>query len=151
MGLHRIRKVLNPDKGYPCVFRNWKANSHCNLLHGYDLIFSVTLECNKNDLDYAGQVFDFGAFKRIKMRLDEIFDHKLIVASDDPDRERIMDLKHAGIADVIELPTVGAEAFALWLCIEVFDLLCHTNRDKVVRIVETECRENGANSGFWRS
>lgn len=143
---YRVTKLLNPGKGYPCVFRNWRANSHCNLLHGYDLIFSVTLECDEKDLDHAGHVFDFGAFKPLKKRLDDTFDHKLIVASDDPDRERIMDLHFAGIAHVIEMPKVGCEAFSGWLTVEVFELLLANNRHNQVSIVECRVFETDANS-----
>lgn len=142
----RIKKTLNPGKGYPCVFRNWRANSHCNLLHGYDLTFGITLECDAKDRDHAGHVFDFGGFKPLKKRLDDTFDHKLLVAFDDPDRERIMDLHHAGIAHVVEMEEIGCEAFAGWLSVEMFEILLAANRHEQVRIIECRVSENAANS-----
>ena len=34
---------------FPCAYRQWRADSHCNLIHGYS--FSMKFYFGTNDLD----------------------------------------------------------------------------------------------------
>ena len=60
--------------GYSTAFRQWKADSHCNKIHGYAFCFKVWFE---GELDERGWVIDFGCFKRngVKEWLKNLFDH----------------------------------------------------------------------------
>ena len=68
----------------PVAYRQWRADSHCNLIHGYALSFHFEFETN--DLDARNWVVDFGGLKPLKGNLEDWFDHTLLVAQDDPDR-----------------------------------------------------------------
>lgn len=148
MSNYFITKLINPGKGVPCVFRQWSAGSHCRFLHGYDLMFEVTLECRPENLTEEGWVCDFGKFKPLKKRIEEVFDHKLIVADDDPQKDTICELAGFGVAQITCLPHVGIEAFAMWLAVEVGEILANDyERNIPPSIRSTRVYENESNSG----
>lgn len=144
---YQSTKTYGHELGLSCCFRQWRADSHCNKLHGYALSFKVTFEAL--DLDARNWVVDFGSLKSFKGLLEGTFDHKLVVAEDDPDLGFIMQLKDRGIADVITVPKAGCEAFAELVggVLEVW--LIDNGYSPRVRLVSVECREHGANSALW--
>lgn len=95
------------------AYRQWKADSHCNLLHGYSLSFHFEFEAD--DLDARNWVMDFGGLRPLKDRLEEWFDHTLLLAQDDPEYETIKDLGKRGLAKVIEVERTGCEGLADYL------------------------------------
>lgn len=151
--LRSVTKVFSPDKGYSCCFRNWRAESHCRLFHGYDLRFELEVFAEARDI--RGWIVDFGAFGPIKQALDETFDHKMIVADDDPHKDEICALAGFGVADVVVLPSVGCEAFAEWFAVEAAQfLMAYTKIEGNIRYanihsIKTTVWENGANRGSF--
>lgn len=141
-----VTKVLNPDKGFSCVFRQWSAESHCHLLHGYDLIFEFEFACPPENLTKEGWVVDFGAFDTLKYALAERFDHTLIIASDDPYRNELLALAKHGIATVYEMPHIGCEMFAIEACKLAAAWLDTIGRANSVQVVQVTVREHGANA-----
>lgn len=150
MGRHFVTKVLSPNKGYSCCFRNWRAKSHCSKLHGYDLVFSVTLECEAHFLTEEGWVYDFGGFGELKEILDATFDHTLLVAQDDPQLDEITMLGGIGVADPVVMDSVGIEAFSVWLHDRMKEILNRSPRGKVVKIATCAVYENGSNIGGYQ-
>jgi 6-pyruvoyltetrahydropterin/6-carboxytetrahydropterin synthase len=55
---------------------------------------------------------DFGAFKPLKAWLEQLFDHKTVVAWDDPELPRFRELEKAGLLQLTMVQHVGCEAFA---------------------------------------
>lgn len=145
--MYYIEKVLSPGKGFSCVFRQHAAKSHCNRMHGYDLIFGTKLAAK--ELDENGWVFDFGGFKAIESILKDTFDHKVVVAEDDPFLDDICALEGLGVADVVVLPQVGCEAFAGFFNNVVQGHLTLLGESKRVSIVETWVREHEGNSAGY--
>ena len=81
------------------AFRQWRStHSHCQYIHGYNLTANITFECR--DLDDKNWVMDFGGLKDLKATLRNTFDHKLVVAADDPEIETLKQLDFAGLAQV---------------------------------------------------
>jgi 6-pyruvoyltetrahydropterin/6-carboxytetrahydropterin synthase len=149
MSKYQITKVLNPGKGYPCVYRNWRARSWCRHFHGYDLVFAVTFECNDEQLTPEKWVVDFGAFAPLKLELETHFDHKFIVSQDDPEMEWCREAADRGVIDLITFPRVGVEAFANWLAFQATNMLIEIGRRDHVTVVKTEVFENQSNSGVF--
>ncbi|QIG68916.1 6-pyruvoyl tetrahydropterin synthase protein [Rhizobium phage RHph_Y55] len=144
----RSTKTYGHDIGLSCCFRQWRAQSHCALLHGYAL--SVRLEFEADELDYRNWVIDFGSLKEVKELLQNHFDHKLVVAQDDPDLESLGQLSGLGLADVVVLPAVGCEAFAKWIYGAVYDwLINRTPHGERVFLASVEVAEHGANSAIY--
>ena len=96
--------------GLPCTYRNWRAESHCRFLHGYDL--GVEFEFSAEEMDARGWVVDFGGLKDLRGWLEDWFDHKTLAAEDDPLLHSYEDLAKFGAMDLRVLPSIGAEAFA---------------------------------------
>ena len=83
-------KTYSHSTGHSCAFRQWKAKSHCNLIHGYALQFEFTF--GGNELDESNWIVDFGGLKPLKEWLKHMFDHTYLVAEDDPELETFVDL-----------------------------------------------------------
>ena len=97
----------------PVAYRQWKADSHCNLIHGYALSFYFEFE--SDTLDVRNWVMDFGGLKPLKEKLEDWFDHTLLVAYDDPQREQLLALGTAKLAKIVEVEKTGCEGLADFL------------------------------------
>jgi 6-pyruvoyltetrahydropterin/6-carboxytetrahydropterin synthase len=95
---------------FPCAYRQFRADSHCNLIHGY--AFSMRFFFGTNDLDARNWVADYGGLKELKNVLQDQFDHTLLVAQDDPEIETYKMLQEKKLAKVTVLPALGCEALA---------------------------------------
>jgi len=95
-----------------CAFRQWRAtHSHCQFLHGYQLI--AKLWFGGAELDEKNWVVDFGGLKELKAKLQHIFDHTTCVAADDPELEMFKELDSRGIIQLRILEKgVGIERVA---------------------------------------
>ena len=51
----------------------------------------------------------------MKEKLEDWFDHTLLVAEDDPDREQLLALGKAGLAKITEVEKTGCEGLATFL------------------------------------
>lgn len=126
----------------PVTYRQWRAESHCNDLHGYALSFHF--EFTSETLDARNWVIDFGSLKPLKEFLEDQFDHKLLVASDDPMKEHLFALQDLNLATVREFDALGCEglATALYKYINVVFLPSFGEQDRVwcsrVEVRETD-------------
>lgn len=141
-------KNYGAELGLSAVFRQWRATSHCNQLHGYALGFRFTFEAKS--LDDRNWVVDFGGLKGLKQALQDTFDHKLVIAEDDPALDILKALGDAKLADIVILPSVGCEKFA-----EIAYHLADRELKKLgirerVRVAEVECFEHEANSAIYK-
>jgi 6-pyruvoyltetrahydropterin/6-carboxytetrahydropterin synthase len=144
---YRSTKTYGHDVGLSACFRQWRADSHCNLLHGYAL--GIRFEFEADELDHRNWVVDFGGMKGLKAWLADTFDHTLLVASDDPHIEYLKSLELMNLARVIEVDACGCEAFAklVFDCTEVW--LVNNGYTPRVRLHSVEVREHGANSAIY--
>jgi 6-pyruvoyltetrahydropterin/6-carboxytetrahydropterin synthase len=132
-------KTYTHATGLSCCFRQWRANSHCKFLHGYALEVKVAFTCT--ELDQNGWVMDFGDLDWLKKWLCDRFDHKTLVARDDPEIQAFRQLHSMRIIDMVEVPRTGCEAFAE----QIFDYV-RSNLTSVVQLLGVEVREHAANS-----
>lgn len=146
--MYRSTKTYGHEIGLSACFRQHKAtHSHCSLLHGYALAFTFTFEAA--DLDARNWVVDFGGLDDLKAQLRRYFDHKVVVAEDDPRLDDICALSGLGLADVLVLPSVGCEAFAAFGAQLAHMVLKDMHMTDRVRVVCCEVREHGANSAMF--
>ena len=97
----------------PVAYRQWKADSHCNKIHGYALSFYFEFE--SETLDARNWVLDFGGLKPLKSFLEDHFDHVLLVSSDDPEIEWFKEAHKRKIAKIVEVEKTGCEGIADFL------------------------------------
>lgn len=140
-------KTYSHELGLSCAFRQWKAESHCRFIHGYALSFKFTFQANY--LDNRNWVVDFGGLKSLKEILQSHFDHKLLVAKDDPQLDEICALAGIDVADVVVVDRVGCEAFAYMGYMFAQDWLRMNLAPAPVKIVSCEVCEHGANSALY--
>lgn len=146
-------KTYGHELGFSAAFRQWRAESHCRLVHGYSLAFKFVFAAT--DLDVRNWVVDFGGLKDVKRILEDNFDHTVVVAEDDPELEWFREGERRGILRLVVLPSVGCEKYAEFIHEVVEQWLKDAGYGERCRLVSTEVKEHGANSaiftrGAWR-
>lgn len=144
---YRSTKTYGHEIGLSAAFRQWRAESHCRFIHGYAL--AVRLEFEADELDVRNWVVDFGSLKSLKGLLEDTFDHKLLVAEDDPEIATFRALEALGLAKVRVLPSVGCEKFAEFIFGATQVWLADNGYAPRVRLVSVEVKEHGANSAIY--
>lgn len=125
------------------AFRQWRStHSHCQFIHGYRLTADITFEAD--ELDERNWVADFGGLKDLKKDLEGTFDHKLVVAIDDPQLELLKSLDEAGVAEVVILPAVGCERFAEYVLKKADDFINNATSGRV-RVKSVQINEHEKN------
>ncbi len=97
----------------PVAYRQWRADSHCRFIHGYALSFHLEFECDT--LDARNWAMDFGGLRPLKEKLEEWFDHTLLVALDDPQYDELKKLGDLGLAKITEVEKTGCEGISDFL------------------------------------
>lgn len=130
----------------PVAYRQWRAESHCNLIHGYAMSFHFEFE--SDTLDARNWVMDYGGLRPLKDKLEDWFDHTLLVAVDDPHREELLNLGKLKLAKITEVEKTGCEGLADFLYEYVNTIFLPLYGSDVAERVwcsKVEVRETGAN------
>lgn len=129
------------------AFRQPKATSHCRFVHGYRLTAKFTF--TSNELDENNWVIDFGCFDEFKKFLQETFDHKLVIAADDPALKEFKALEKAGAVELVVMPDgVGIELFSKF-CFEAADSFAKHKTEDRVSCYSVEVFEHEKNSAIY--
>jgi 6-pyruvoyltetrahydropterin/6-carboxytetrahydropterin synthase len=146
--MYQVTKTYDHNLGLSACFRQWRTKSHCRFLHGYAIAVKLTFQCNT--LDENNWVISFGALKPIKAKLEELFDHKTLVAHDDPERAFLEEAHRRGVADVIIVDSTGCERFADMIEDDVQAFLKEYGdyERRGVKLISVEVREHGGNSAL---
>lgn len=152
---YRVTKTYGHNLGFSACFRQWRASSHCRFLHGYALQVELVFEAAT--LNQNNWVIDFGGLQPIKQLLEILFDHKTLVAADDPLLEDFRELNRKGIIDLVEVDATGCEAFAKMVATQALSILQDQAEAGMLRggaqndprLVSVEVREHGANSATY--
>ena len=152
MGKFQSTKVFD---GFSTCFRQWKATTtHCKYLHGYGVSFKLWFE---GELDNRNWVWDFGGMKRAvnkidgmnpKQWFDYMFDHTVVVSTDDPALETFRQMDNDGFIQLREVDYVGAERFAQFIYDKVNPFINEETNGRV-SIAKVEFREHGKNSAIY--
>ena len=140
-------KTYSHATGHSCAFRQWRADSHCNLIHGYALQFELKFG---GELDDRNWIVDFGGLKPLKAWLEDNFDHKVILDEDDPMMEHFEKIASVGLCELSVFDGVGVEKFAEHAC-KFADKLVKDMTDNRCFVVSCEYAEHGANSAIYHN
>ncbi len=139
-------KTYNHSIGLSCAFRQWRAkHSHCKYIHGYALSVRLNFKGMLNDRNW---VYDFGDLKFVKEFLEDTFDHKTVVAEDDPELESFKELEEKGLIQLKIIPHVGCEKFAEYICKQIATTI-EVNSNERVKLMSVEVREHSGNSAIY--
>lgn len=148
-----VTKTYDHSLGLSACFRQWRAKSHCRFLHGYAL--SIKLKFGAETLDENNWVIDFGGLKPVKQWICDTFDHKLIVAEDDPQLALFTNLddpeQGINLVDMVVIPFVGCEGFAKYVFDYVENWLGDNAHAPRVFLHSVEVREHGGNSAIYQN
>ena len=118
-----------------------------DFMHGYS--FEFEFEFGSNKLDENNWVVDFGSLKDLEAWLRQTFDHKTLVATDDPEYSYYVEMHQKGIIDMVSVDSTGCEMFA--------KMAMEFSSDLIVKLYGGRCwvesvtvREHGANSATCR-
>lgn len=136
-------KKYGHERGLSAAFRQWRADSHCKFIHGYSLEFEF--EFGADELDENNWVVDFGGLKELEIWLRNNFDHKTLVASDDPHFSELELLNNSGIIDMVVVESTGSEMFAK-MAMEYSSNLIQKKYGERCWVESVTVREHGANS-----
>ena len=136
-------KKYGHERGLSAAFRQWRADSHCKFIHGYSLEFEF--EFGADELDENNWVVDFGGLKELEIWLRNNFDHKTLVASDDPHFSEFELLNNSDIIDMVVVESTGAEMFAK-MAMEYSSNLIQKKYGERCWVESVTVREHGANS-----
>lgn len=142
--MYRVTKNYGHMEGLSCCFRQWRAQSHCNTLHGYSL--SVKIHIDTKELDEKNWVFDFGSFKYIKHELHKMFDHTTLIAEDDPELDTFKKLAEKKLIDLRVIKDVGCEKFAEFIfnAFNLYIIKDSNNRAFISSVTVSEHEGNSA-------
>ena len=139
-------KTYNHNIGLSCAFRQWRAkHSHCKYMHGYALSVRINFKGQLNDRNW---VYDFGDLKFVKQFLADTFDHKTVIAEDDPELETFKELDEKGLIQLRVIPHVGCEKFAEYICKQIAPQI-EVNSNERVKLMSVEVREHSGNSAIY--
>lgn len=140
-------KTYTHATGHSCAFRQWRADSHCNLIHGYALQFE--LQFGGKALDEKNWIVDFGGLKELKVWLKTMFDHTYLVAKDDPEIDTFIDLAKKDLVDLRVVEAVGCERFAELVFDKAQDIIEQLYGDRCW-VESVTVREHESNSATCR-
>lgn len=78
--------------------RQWRDDGHCAFMHGYGREVKVIFGCD--ELDDKGWVVDFGGLKDFKKWLESEWDHRMLISSQDPELDKMIELDNQGLIDL---------------------------------------------------
>ena len=145
--MYMSTKTYGHNLGLSCAFRQWRAESHCRYLHGYALQVEIIFE--SKTLDFRNWVVDFGSMKELRKSIENTFDHKTVIAEDDPMLDWFKNAHLNSILDLVILPGVGCEKFAEHIFYLAKEWLDKNRKNPDTTVVSVEVREHGANSGIY--
>jgi 6-pyruvoyltetrahydropterin/6-carboxytetrahydropterin synthase len=82
--------------------RQWRDKGHCSYVHGYGRYVRLTFEAT--ELDERGWVMDFGDLKDVKSWIESEWDHRTLIAADDPAIPELKTLEEVGGINLNILP-----------------------------------------------
>lgn len=135
------RKFVQRYHDFSSGHRVFGHESACAHLHGHN--YRVHFYCEAPALDSVGRVIDFSEVKgRLCMWLEDNWDHKFIVYTEDPWLELLRSVDPAGVVGVPFNPT--AENMATYLLEVVGPKQLAGTTIELVRVVVDETRKCSA-------
>ena len=130
--------------------RQWRDEGHCAYVHGYGRYIQFTF---KGELDHRQWVMDFGDLKDVKKWLEEQWDHRVLIASDDPHLEKLQEMHDLGILNINIMDVSkgwgpGIEASCKFVYDQVMPLISAKTDDRV-KLVRVEIWEHERNSAVY--
>lgn len=145
-----FEKYFTSTKSYynfPCAHRQYRHNGSCSKIHGYSRSFHFIF--GAKTMTKEGFLVDYGDLKELKYHLDYMYDHTLILDSEDPEMEEFRKMEKRGTCDIRTHPLgPGMEGTAHYLCEWTDEWLRNKTKGRAW-VISVEARENDKNSSIY--
>lgn len=131
--------------------RQWRDDGHCAFLHGYGR--TVKVEFTGSHLDEKMWMVDFGGLRGLKSWLEAEWDHRMLIASDDPELATFKQLHEKGVIDLNILDVdagygPGIEASCKYVY-DKFDAVVRSQTQGRCWVAKVEIWEHENNSAIY--
>ena len=129
--------------------RQWRDKGHCSYVHGYGRYVRLTFEAT--ELDERGWVMDFGDLKDVKSWIESEWDHRTLIAVDDPVIPELKALEKVGGINLNILPKgylPGIEESCRYLYDKLNPVIQRKTNNRV-EIIRVECWETENNQAEY--
>lgn len=144
-------KTYGHEAGFTVAYRQYLADSHCKLIHGYSLAFYFEFE--SQTLDARNWCVDFGSLKSFKEFLNDYFDHTFLATRKDPWFHEYERWHKEGIIKLVEVEATGCEALSKFLFNYINDIWLpenYPNHDgQIIRCRKVRVSETPSNSAWY--
>ena len=135
--------VTKSYRDLPAAHRQPKHDGHCRYVHGHNWGFDITFAAK--ELDENGFVIDVGKLKEVKLYLEHMFDHTLLINLNDPKRELFEELHEEGLVDLRIVNNCGMEMLASLVSDHVQLLMDQIVKGRIVSVIKVVCLEDAKN------
>jgi 6-pyruvoyl-tetrahydropterin synthase len=143
--IHTITKTYDNLKA---AHRQWRHKGHCSFVHGENWRIDITL--GAESLDDQNFVYDFGALRPLRARLEYYFDHTVLIDNDDPQRAYFEEMHEKKLADIRFVPSAGAEGLAKFI-FELADSYIRENTQERVFCTKVDVYEDSRNKASYEA
>lgn len=129
--------------------RQWRDKGHCSYVHGYGRYVRLTFEAT--ELDERGWVMDFGDLRGVKNWIEDEWDHRTLIAIDDPVIPELKALEKVGGINLNILPEgylPGIEESCRYLYDKLNPVIQRKTNNRV-EITRVECWETEKNQAEY--
>ena len=129
--------------------RQWRDKGHCSYVHGYGRYVRLTFEAT--ELDERGWVMDFGDLRDVKSWIESEWDHRTLIAADDPAIPELKTLEEVGGINLNILPEgylPGIEESCRYLYDKLNPMIQRKTNNRV-EITRVECWETEKNQAEY--
>ena len=129
--------------------RQWRDKGHCSYVHGYGRYVRLTFEAT--ELDERGWVMDFGDLRGVKNWIEDEWDHRTLIAADDPVIPELKILEEVGGINLNILPEgylPGIEESCRYLYDKLNPIIQRKTNNRV-EITRVEIWETEKNQGEY--
>jgi len=134
---------------FPCAHRQYRHDGNCALIHGYSRSFHFVF--GAKTMTKEGFLVDYGDLKELKQHLDYMYDHTLILDSEDPEMEEFKKMEARGVCNIRTHPLgPGMEGTAHYLSEWTDEWLRKKSKGRAW-VISVEARENDKNSSIYHN
>lgn len=127
----------------PCAHRLHSHSGHCKYVHGYSRSFKFYFEAH--ELDANNFVVDFSSLGELKLWLEDMYDHTLLICTEDPELDFFRQMDERGLCKLRVVPSVTMEGTAE-LVFAYADELIRRMTEGRAYLAKVEVHENDKNS-----
>lgn len=141
-------KTFPKTLGLTVCFRDWRTRRRARFLHGGALTIAVTFEAMA--VNSGGIAVDLNGVDALRDWIVETFDHKTLIASDDPALNVFEGLHDAGLIELVEVDSTSLLSLAAMIGERAEGWLVESGYEPTIRLRRVSVYDDATDSaGSW--